>query len=37
MQTGVEDAGRVGLTLIVGGMLGSLAWGIVLDKTQIYK
>ncbi|XKL64609.1 hypothetical protein PGB90_004695 [Kerria lacca] len=36
-STGVEDAGRVGLTLIVGGMLGSLAWGIVLDKTQIYK
>lgn len=34
---GAEDAGRVGLTLIVGGVLGSLAWGIVLDKTQIYK
>ncbi|KAK7595318.1 hypothetical protein V9T40_013143 [Parthenolecanium corni] len=34
---GVQDAGRVGLTLIVGGIVGSLAWGVVLDKTQIYK
>ncbi|XP_065216394.1 uncharacterized MFS-type transporter C09D4.1-like [Planococcus citri] len=34
---GNEFAGRVGLTLIIGGVLGSLLWGIVLDKTQIYK
>ncbi|XP_054257030.1 uncharacterized MFS-type transporter C09D4.1-like isoform X2 [Macrosteles quadrilineatus] len=34
---GFENAGRVGLTLILGGMVGSVVWGVVLDKTHMYK
>ncbi|XP_014599674.1 PREDICTED: feline leukemia virus subgroup C receptor-related protein 1 isoform X4 [Polistes canadensis] len=32
-----EDAGRVGLTIVCAGMLGSVVCGIVLDKTHKYK
>ncbi|KAL4613171.1 feline leukemia virus subgroup C receptor-related protein 2 [Arapaima gigas] len=31
------NAGRIGLTLVVAGMLGSLLCGIWLDKTKTYK
>uniref|UniRef100_A0A1B6DV48 Major facilitator superfamily (MFS) profile domain-containing protein n=3 Tax=Clastoptera arizonana TaxID=38151 RepID=A0A1B6DV48_9HEMI len=32
-----EDAGRIGLTIVVSGMLGSLLCGIILDKTHRFK
>nr|KAF7421404.1 hypothetical protein H0235_009240 [Vespula pensylvanica] len=32
-----EDAGRIGLTIICAGMLGSVVCGIILDKTHKYK
>ncbi|CAK9822508.1 Uncharacterized MFS-type transporter C09D4.1 [Anthophora retusa] len=32
-----EDAGRIGLTIICAGMLGSVVCGIVLDKTHKFK
>lgn len=31
------NAGRIGLTLIISGMVGSLICGIWLDKTKTYK
>ncbi|XP_046662119.1 feline leukemia virus subgroup C receptor-related protein 2-like isoform X2 [Homalodisca vitripennis] len=34
---GFQHAGRVGLTLVVGGVIGSVVWGVVLDKTHMYK
>ncbi|CAK9813790.1 Uncharacterized MFS-type transporter C09D4.1 [Anthophora quadrimaculata] len=32
-----EDAGRIGLTIVCAGMLGSVVCGIVLDKTHKFK
>ncbi|KAG8312594.1 hypothetical protein J6590_020514 [Homalodisca vitripennis] len=32
-----EDAGRIGLMIVVAGMLGSVCCGIVLDKTHKFK
>ncbi|KAL1115140.1 hypothetical protein AAG570_007171 [Ranatra chinensis] len=32
-----EDAGRIGLTVVVAGMVGSALAGIVLDKTHWFK
>lgn len=32
-----EDAGRIGLVIVVFGMLGSMLSGIILDKTHWYK
>ena len=32
-----ESAGRIGLTLIVAGMVGSVIGGFILDKTQSFK
>jgi len=32
-----EDAGRIGLVIVVCGMLGSMLSGIILDKTHWYK
>ncbi|XP_066256664.1 heme transporter FLVCR1-like [Euwallacea similis] len=32
-----EDAGRIGLLMVLGGMLGSLVFGLYLDKTHRYK
>ncbi|KAK6642701.1 hypothetical protein RUM43_004203 [Polyplax serrata] len=32
-----EDAGRIGLTIVVAGMLGSVICGIALDKTHRFK
>lgn len=31
------NAGRIGLTLVISGMVGSLICGIWLDKTKTYK
>ncbi|XP_066999142.2 heme transporter FLVCR2 [Anabrus simplex] len=36
-EDGQEFAGRVGLLFIVGGMLGSIVCGIILDKTHRFK
>ncbi|XP_063221494.1 heme transporter FLVCR2-like [Bacillus rossius redtenbacheri] len=33
----VQDAGRIGLVIIVSGMIGSAAGGFVLDKTRKFK
>lgn len=32
-----EDAGRIGLCIVVAGMLGSVCCGIILDKTHRFK
>ncbi|PSN42234.1 Feline leukemia virus subgroup C receptor-related protein 2, partial [Blattella germanica] len=32
-----EDAGRIGLTIVVAGIVGSVSGGIVLDKTHKFK
>jgi len=32
-----EDAGRIGLVIVVMGMAGSMACGLILDKTHKYK
>lgn len=38
MKQGEEvNAGRIGLTLVIAGMVGSLICGIWLDKTKTYK
>lgn len=31
------NAGRIGLTIVIAGMVGSLICGIWLDKTKTYK
>lgn len=36
-ENGEEDAGRIGLAMIVTGMLGSVSFGIILDKTHKFK
>lgn len=36
-QNATEDAGAIGLILIIGGILGAISWGIILDKTHKYK
>jgi len=36
-QDGEEFAGQVGLVFIVGGMVGSVIFGIILDKTHKFK
>jgi len=37
VQGATEDAGRIGLVIVVCGMAGSMIGGIVLDKTHAYK
>lgn len=32
-----EDAGRLGMLLVVVGMVGSVTMGVILDKTKSYK
>ncbi|XP_030752073.1 uncharacterized MFS-type transporter C09D4.1-like isoform X2 [Sitophilus oryzae] len=32
-----EDAGRIGLIMVLGGICGSVVFGVVLDKTHKYK
>ncbi|KAG7188877.1 hypothetical protein KM043_008483 [Ampulex compressa] len=36
-ENGEEDAGRIGLAMIITGMFGSVSFGIILDKTHRYK
>ncbi|XP_018393182.1 PREDICTED: feline leukemia virus subgroup C receptor-related protein 2-like [Cyphomyrmex costatus] len=36
-ENGEEDAGRIGLAIILTGMAGSVSFGIILDKTHKYK
>ena len=37
MQGEAENAGRIGLTLVVAGVVGSIVSGIWLDRTKYYK
>lgn len=32
-----EDAGRIGLCIVVAGMMGSVCCGVILDKTHRFK
>ncbi|XP_025261812.1 feline leukemia virus subgroup C receptor-related protein 2-like [Camponotus floridanus] len=36
-ENGEEDAGRIGLCMIISGMIGSVVLGIILDKTHKFK
>jgi FLVCR family feline leukemia virus subgroup C receptor-related protein len=36
-QNAEEDAGRIGLTMVLAGVVGSVTGGIVLDKTHRFK
>ncbi|KAM0727467.1 Choline/ethanolamine transporter flvcr2b [Formica fusca] len=36
-ENGEEDAGRIGLAMIISGMAGSVIFGIILDKTHKFK
>ncbi|XP_076632513.1 choline/ethanolamine transporter flvcr2a [Colletes latitarsis] len=36
-KNGEEDAGRIGLAMIITGMLGSVSFGVILDKTHKFK
>ena len=37
VQNGEEDAGRIGLLIVVTGMVGSVVFGVILDKTHKFK
>ena len=37
IQGETENAGRIGLTLVVCGLVGALLAGIWLDRTKYYK
>lgn len=37
LQHSEEDAGRIGLLMVLGGMVGSVLFGLYLDKTHRYK
>ena len=37
LQNAEEDAGRIGLTMVLAGVVGSVTGGIVLDKTHRFK
>lgn len=32
-----ENAGRIGLTIVLCGMLGSVLFGVILDRTHKFK
>ncbi|XP_033342896.2 choline/ethanolamine transporter flvcr2a [Megalopta genalis] len=36
-QNGEEDAGRIGLVMIISGMVGSVCLGVIIDKTHKFK
>ncbi|XP_012531942.1 feline leukemia virus subgroup C receptor-related protein 2 [Monomorium pharaonis] len=36
-ENGEEDAGRIGLAIILTGMAGSVSFGVILDKTHKFK
>jgi FLVCR family feline leukemia virus subgroup C receptor-related protein len=37
LQGAEEDAGRIGLTIVLAGTIGSLIGGIILDRTHWFK
>ena len=37
LQTEIINVGRIGLTLVIAGVLGSIVAGIWLDKTRKFK
>jgi FLVCR family feline leukemia virus subgroup C receptor-related protein len=37
LQGAEEDAGRIGLTVVLAGMMGSLIGGIILDRMHLFK
>lgn len=37
LQGSEEDAGRIGLVIVVSGMAGSVVCGIILDTTHKFK
>ena len=37
LQNAEEDAGRIGLTMVLAGVVGSVTGGIILDKTHRFK
>ena len=37
LQGEAENAGRIGLTLVVAGVAGSIVAGVWLDRTKYYK
>ncbi|XP_012280797.1 feline leukemia virus subgroup C receptor-related protein 2 isoform X2 [Orussus abietinus] len=36
-ENGEKDAGRIGLAIVVMGMMGSVTFGVILDKTHRFK
>ncbi|CAL7940713.1 unnamed protein product [Xylocopa violacea] len=36
-ENGEEDAGRIGLAMLLAGMLGSVCFGVFVDRTHMYK
>ena len=37
LQGVTEDAGMIGLVIVVAGMAGSMVCGVILDRTHAYK
>ena len=37
MQDDNENAGRIGLTIVLAGMAGAVLCGLILDKTHRFK
>jgi len=37
LQGAEEDAGRIGLTIVLAGVIGSFTGGVMLDKTHWFK
>ena len=37
LQGEEKNAGRIGLTIVVSGMFGSILFGVILDKTKKFK
>jgi hypothetical protein len=37
LQDAEEDAGRIGLTIVLAGVIGSFMGGVVLDRTHWFK
>ena len=37
LQGAEEDAGRIGLTIVIAGVVGSFVGGVMLDKTHWFK
>lgn len=37
LKNGEEEAGQIGLIIILTGMLGAMFYGVIVDKTRKYK